>query len=64
MKQCPFVILAEACYEGGIHLPWGRREVNIECGGVECAWYDEKRKQCAILTIAVALSNINGGLAK
>ena len=34
------------------------------CEKEGCAWYDKDRRQCAILTMAVALSNINGGLAK
>jgi len=38
--------------------------VKITCHKAQCAWYDERRKQCAVLTMAKALSNINGGVAK
>ena len=55
--KCPQTFQIEITNESEVRL------AGAECGEGECAWYDEKKKQCCIKTLSQQV-NFNVRVAK
>ena len=49
-------------YHANLMLAESGPEVYTDCLELECAWWDEKKQYCSILTIAIALESISKGI--
>lgn len=59
-KLCPLMDLASVVAMGA-SCGWAAVELEaIQCKGGSCAWWDDTRQQCAILTLARSAVKIAG----